>query len=108
MAPSAGQKASARSGDAVDGLGRRIWVHSIDRGPTPNTALAIGVPLGVASGRAYWRMFADRLGARPEVVTPMMGLVLLVTLALLLANLLAAVPAWGAARTKPAPALRGQ
>jgi ABC-type lipoprotein release transport system permease subunit len=38
----------------------------------------------------------------------MMGLVLLVTLALLLANLLAAVPAWGAARTKPAPALRGQ
>jgi predicted lysophospholipase L1 biosynthesis ABC-type transport system permease subunit len=65
-------------------------------------ALAIGVPLGASLGRLAWTTYADDLGAvvRPQV--PPLPILLAVPVALLFANAVAAVPAWLAARTRPA------
>ena len=69
-------------------------------------ALLIGLPLGIAAGRWGWRMFADQLGAVAEPVTPWPALLLIVPAAVLMANLIAAVPAYLAGRTRAAPLLR--
>ncbi len=69
-------------------------------------ALAIGLPLGVAAGRLVWDAFASGLGTVPEPMTPPWGTVLIVPAALVLANLVAGVPALIASRTRPAMALR--
>ena len=68
--------------------------------------LVVGVPLGVALGRVTWRLVAD---ATPMVyVEPLAVVALLVVApaALVVANLLAAVPGHRAARLRPAEVLR--
>jgi len=71
-------------------------------------AALVGVPLGVLAGRWAWTSFAASLGVVPVTVVP--GLALLAGfIALLVAgNLLTAVPASIAARTKPAATLRAE
>ena len=71
-------------------------------------AAAIGVPLGLAAGRWAWISFAASLGVVPVTIVP--GLALLAGFVTLLAagNLLAAIPASVAARTKPAVMLRAE
>ena len=71
-------------------------------------AAAVGVPLGIAAGRWAWTGFAASLGVVPVTVVP--GLALLAGFAGLLAagNLVTAVPASIAARTRPAAALRAE
>jgi FtsX-like permease family len=71
-------------------------------------AAAVGVPLGIAAGRWAWASFAASLGVVPVTVVP--GLALLAGLIGLFVagNLLAAVPASVAARTRPAVALRAE
>ena len=69
-------------------------------------AVVIGVPLGLAVGRFAWRLFADDLGVKPEVVAPLAPVLLLIPVTLILANLVAALPGWFAARIRPAPVLR--
>jgi hypothetical protein len=70
--------------------------------------LLVGLPLGVAIGRFGWNVFAEDLGVVPEAVTPI-GLTLLVApAAILLANLIAALPGWTASRTQPAVVLRAE
>ena len=71
-------------------------------------AVGVGVPLGAAAGRWAWRLFADRLGVPPDPVTPVMAVVLLVPGTILLANLVAALPARLAARTRPSVVLRSE
>ena len=63
-------------------------------------------PLGIAAGRWVWAVFAGRLGVPPRPVTPVLAVTLLVPATIVLANLVAAVPARLAARTQPAAALR--
>lgn len=70
------------------------------------TALAIGTPLGVALGRAVWRWFAEGLGAAAPAETPWLWLGIALVTTLILANLVAAVPARSAARVRPAIVLR--
>jgi hypothetical protein len=70
--------------------------------------LIIGLPLGVAAGHWAWNLFAEELGVVPETKTPALLLVLVIPGALLLANLVAAVPARIAARTHPALVLRAE
>jgi hypothetical protein len=68
--------------------------------------IAIGAPAGIAAGRALWRMFATNFGVVPvEVVEPLLQ-VALVTGVLVVANLVAAVPALLAARSHPGELLR--
>jgi ABC-type antimicrobial peptide transport system permease subunit len=69
-------------------------------------AVVLGVPLGVAVGRFAWRLFARDLGVAPDVVAPVLPIVLLLPVALIVANAVAAVPGWLAARIKPARVLR--
>ncbi len=71
-------------------------------------ACVVGVPLGVAAGRWVWASFAASLGVVPVTVIP--GIALLAGFAALLVagNLLAAVPASIAARTRPAAILRAE
>ncbi len=67
--------------------------------------LVVGVPLGIALGRVVWRLVTD---ATPMVyVEPVavVALALVVPVALLLANALAAVPGHRAARLKPSEVL---
>jgi hypothetical protein len=71
-------------------------------------ALLAGLPVGVAAGRWLWTLFATRIYVLPEPVVPVASILLLVPAAVLVANLVAAVPAWMAARTHPAGVLRAE
>ena len=69
-------------------------------------AIAAGIPLGIAAGRAIWRAFAISLGVVPVPVVQAWLIVALAAGALLAASALAAVPAMSAARSRPGPLLR--
>jgi hypothetical protein len=71
-------------------------------------ALAAGLPLGVAAGRWTWNLFAAQLGVAAPAGTPPLAVLLTVPVAVLAANLVAAVPARSAARTQPALILRSE
>jgi hypothetical protein len=67
---------------------------------------AIGIPLGLTIGRFAWTLFARDLGVAPEVIAPVAAVVLVLPVALIAANVVAAIPGWLAARVRPAPVLR--
>ncbi|MGQ0521171.1 MAG: ABC transporter permease [Actinomycetota bacterium] len=71
-------------------------------------ALLFGLPAGLASGRWAWRGFAGELGIVPQPVVPLVSILLVVPAALLVANLLAALPGRSAAGTRPALVLRSE
>jgi ABC-type antimicrobial peptide transport system permease subunit len=71
-------------------------------------ALAVGVPLGIAAGRWAWTLFADGLGVVAVPRVPGIALGVVVVVALAAANLVAAAPAYIAARTRPARVLRSE
>jgi len=71
-------------------------------------SLALGLPLGVSLGRWAWTLFAEQIGVVPEPVTPLSLILLVVPAAVLLANLVALLPAHKAARTPAALALRAE
>jgi hypothetical protein len=70
--------------------------------------LAVGLPVGVAAGRWAWYLFAEQIEVVPEPVTPVSLVLLVVPAAVLLAILVAALPAWSAARTRAAVVLRAE
>ena len=70
--------------------------------------LVIGVPLGIAAGRWLWLAFASELAAVPDPVIPAVSITLAAVAALILANLVAAVPGLRAARTPAATVLRAE
>jgi FtsX-like permease family len=70
--------------------------------------LVIGVPLGIAAGRWLWLAFARELSAVPDPVVPTVSIALAAVTALVLANLVAAVPGRQAARTPAALLLRAE
>jgi len=73
-----------------------------------SVALLIGLPVGIAVGRVVWIAFANQLGTLPDPVTPSLRLLLAIPAAIVLANVIAVVPAVMAGRMKPAPALRAE
>jgi len=70
--------------------------------------LVVGVPLGIAAGRWLWLAFARELSAVPDPVVPAGSIALAVVAALVLANLVAALPGRAAARTPAALLLRAE
>jgi hypothetical protein len=72
------------------------------------TGLVVGVPLGIAAGRWLWILFARGLSAVPDPVVPAASIALAAVAALVLANLVAAVPGRQAARTPAALLLRAE
>jgi hypothetical protein len=71
-------------------------------------ASVIGIPIGVAAGRILWTRFADGIHAASAPTVPWPWLLLAVPAAVLLANVVAAVPGRWASRTRPASALRAE
>jgi ABC-type antimicrobial peptide transport system permease subunit len=71
-------------------------------------AAAVGLIAGVIGGRWLWIFFGDRLGIQPEPAIPLLLLIVVIPAALLIANVVAAVPARAAARTEPALVLRAE
>jgi ABC-type antimicrobial peptide transport system permease subunit len=71
-------------------------------------ALLIGVPVGIFAGRAFWSSFADTLDvvAHPDV--PVLAVCLVGVAAVVVANIVAAVPARVARRVNPRALLRGE
>ena len=70
--------------------------------------IAAGVPLGIAAGKIAWRLFATNFGVVPVPVVPAAPLAVLACGVLVAANVLAVVPAWLAARSRPAQLLRAE
>ena len=69
-------------------------------------ALLAGVPSGVAVGRWLWAWFASQQGVVAEPRIPFGAIVLVIPAALILANIVAALPARAAGLTRPALVLR--
>jgi hypothetical protein len=70
--------------------------------------IIVGTPLGIVIGRAVWRAFANNLGAVPVSVVPIWLLVALLAGVVVVANLIAIVPAFVATKSKPKELLRAQ
>lgn len=70
--------------------------------------IVVGLPLGVIAGRWLWTLFAEQIYAVPYPTVPVVSLVLVGVGTLVLANVIAAVPARTAARTPTALLLRSE
>jgi hypothetical protein len=68
--------------------------------------VVVGVPLGIIAGRLLWNIFATGINAVPAPTVPVWSIVIISVGALVLANLVAAVPGRMAARTSTAIVLR--
>ena len=68
----------------------------------------IGAPLGIIIGRALWNRFAGALHVVPEPTVPVLTIALIGVGALVIANLVAAIPGRQAARTHTAVLLRAE
>jgi hypothetical protein len=67
-----------------------------------------GIPLGIVVGRWLWTLFANNIYAVPRPTVPFIPLVIVALSALVLANLVAALPGRSAARTSAAQVMRGE
>jgi ABC-type lipoprotein release transport system permease subunit len=70
--------------------------------------MVVGIPLGAAFGRALWDLYADQIHAVSAPTVPLGVVVLIAVGALVLANLVAAIPGRIAARTPTAVVLRSE
>jgi hypothetical protein len=68
----------------------------------------IGVPLGIALGRYLWDLFARQISVIPEPSVPVLIVLLVISGALVAANLVAAIPGRSAARVPAAALLRAE
>ena len=68
----------------------------------------IGIPLGVLLGRTLWDRFARQIHAVPAPTTPALTVALIAIGALAVANLVAAIPGYLAARTRTAVLLHAE
>jgi len=90
------------------GLTRRQLMSCVTWQSTAAVAVGIvgGIPAGVALGRWLWILFAQQIYAVPRATVPALSLVYVALGALVLANLVAALPGRHASRTPAAIVLR--
>jgi ABC-type lipoprotein release transport system permease subunit len=69
-------------------------------------AVAVGLPLGLLSGRWGWHVFSDRLGVVPQVVVPVASVLIAVPVTIVVGNLLAVIPGRIASRLRAANVMR--
>lgn len=72
------------------------------------SGVVLGVPLGIMLGRWLWTLFARYIDAVPEPTVPVTTIILVSVCALVLVNIIAALPARIAARVSTAQVLRGE
>jgi len=68
----------------------------------------VGVPLGIVLGRVLWDLFVGQIDAVPDPTVPGLWIAVIAAGAVVLANLVAAVPGMIAARTETAVLLRAE
>ena len=68
--------------------------------------LVVGIPLGIVCGRSLWRWLADSFPVAYVPPLALVAMVVVVPIAIVLASVLAAPPAYAATRIRPAQALR--
>jgi ABC-type antimicrobial peptide transport system permease subunit len=68
--------------------------------------IVVGIPLGIVAGRWLWDLFAREIYAVPYPTVPVGSILLVAAGTLVLANIVAAIPARTAARTPTAILLR--
>ena len=68
----------------------------------------VGVPVGVLTGRWLWTLFAHSISAVPQPTVPTLSIAIVAVSALVLANVVAAIPGLLAARTPSALLLRAE
>jgi ABC-type lipoprotein release transport system permease subunit len=71
-------------------------------------AVVAGPPLGLAAGQWSWGLFARQLVVGGGTVVPLAASLATIPAAVSFANLIAALPARAAARTRPAVVLRAE
>jgi ABC-type antimicrobial peptide transport system permease subunit len=71
-------------------------------------SLALGLPLGAVAGRQGWRVFVGQLGYVPLAIVPLVQVLLMIPIAIVLANVIGSIPARAAARTQPVEGLRAE
>ena len=92
------------------GFGRRqlatavAWQSSVAVG----IGALVGAPLGVVLGRYLWDLFAGQLDVVPSATVPLLAVVLVAVGAVVLANVVAAIPARLATRTSTSLLLRSE
>jgi len=72
------------------------------------TGVVVGIPLGIVAGRWLCDLFAQQIYAVPSPTVSVLSLVLVAAGTVMLANIVAAVPARSAARTPTAMMLRAE
>jgi hypothetical protein len=70
--------------------------------------VVIGVPTGLIVGRSLWDLFANEIHAVPAPIVPILTIAIISVGALILANVVAAIPAQNAGRTPATLLLRGE
>jgi len=92
------------------GFTRRQLAATVATQATLAVALGvlIGVPLGIIAGRMLWIRFAHALHVVPDPTVPALTIALVAGGALVLANIVAAIPGRQAARTQTAVLLRAE
>ncbi len=70
--------------------------------------VALGVPIGIIIGRWLWTLFANSVDAVPEPTVTALTVVIVALSALVLANIVAALPGRSTERTSTADVLRGE
>lgn len=71
-------------------------------------SLVVGLPVGTSAGRWAWRAVADGVGTPAGAVIPFIAVAVAVPFTVLVANLVAGLPALAAARVRPAVILRAE
>ena len=95
--------------EALGFVRRQVWFTLMWETTTlVSLALLIGLPLGALIGRFAWGVFAVEAGRSVRTAGGLVPLLLTIPIALLVANLIATIPAWLATRTRPAVALRAE
>ncbi len=69
-------------------------------------ALLVGLPLGIIAGRLAWNGIARGIGSASPAQVPILLFVVMVPAAVVVCNILAALPAWSAARVPAAIVMR--
>ena len=83
------------------------WWGYAEGNPTL-VGIVVGIPLGIVLGRILWDAFAHEINAVPAPTVSTLSIALIAIGALVLANVLSAIPGRIAARTPTALLLRAE
>jgi putative ABC transport system permease protein len=85
-----------------------VWSVVISAVTIVGMSAFVGIPIGIVIGRQAWLSAVEELGIVDTPTVPAVTITVIVTAALMVAVVVAGVPAWRASRRHPADALRSE